>query len=116
MDNPKPSSNPTPKPTDKKPPQQGGNFVWYLLGLGVLLLLLVTIFNNHSGQRIDMSDFERLIVASNTEANPAPEDRSIDVEDRSPTPPQKLRLSDLSRIEVGDHVVTARVTRSRLAP
>lgn len=49
MDSPKPSSNSSQKSpqksSDKKLPQQSGNFVWYLLGLGVLLLLMVTIFS-----------------------------------------------------------------------
>ena len=37
---------------EKKLPQQSGNFVWYLLGLGVLLLLMVTIFNSRNETRI----------------------------------------------------------------
>ena len=32
------------KSSDKKAPPQGGNLVWYMLGLGVLLLLMVTMF------------------------------------------------------------------------
>ena len=38
------------KPPEKKSSPQGGNLVWYMLGLGVLLLLMVTLFNNSSGQ------------------------------------------------------------------
>ena len=65
MDNSNPTPNPTPKPADKKPSQQGGNFVWYLLGLGVLLLVLVTIFNSVTEQDIRWSELEQLIEESN---------------------------------------------------
>jgi cell division protease FtsH len=110
MDNPKPPTKDTPKPADKKPPQQGGNFVWYMLGLGVLVLLTVTIFGSRSEVQILMSEFERLVEASNPDR---PEhERSIVVEDRSTTQRQKIRLSNLSKIVIGDREVTAHVTRS----
>jgi cell division protease FtsH len=111
MDNSKPT--PTPKPAEKKPSQQGGNFVWYLLGLGVLLLVLVTIFNSVTEQDIHWSELEKLIQASNPSQ---PEDqRHLDVIDRSTARPQKIRLSDLSNIVIGQHEVTARVTRQRFS-
>ena len=113
MDKPTPTPKPTPKPSDKKPSQQGGNFVWYLLGLGVLLLLLVTIFNSVSEQEIRWSDLEKLIAKSNP-ANPV-EDRYVDVTDHSTTRPQKIRISHLSNVVLGLHEVTARVTRQRFS-
>ena len=73
MDSQKPPSSPHPKSSDKKLPQQSGNFVWYLLGLGVLLLLMVTIFNSRNETRIRMSDFVKLVKASNPETHPEPE-------------------------------------------
>jgi cell division protease FtsH len=110
MDNSKQPAKETPKPADKKPQQQGGNFVWYMLALGVLVLLAVTIFGTRNEVQISMSEFERLVVASNPDR---PEhERSIVVEDRSTTQPRKIRLSNLSKITIGDHEVTARVTRS----
>jgi cell division protease FtsH len=116
MDSQKPASNPHPKSSDKKLPQQSGNFVWYLLGLGVLLLLMVTIFNSRNETRIRMSDFVTLVKASNPVTHPNPADRYIDIEDRTSQPKQKIRLSDLSRIVIGDTEVQATVTRSKLNP
>src|ERR1700754_5037663 len=52
------------KPAEKKPSQQGGNLVWYMLGLGVLLLLMVTIFNSGSGVTLGFSDLLQLIEVS----------------------------------------------------
>jgi cell division protease FtsH len=109
MDNSKPTPSPSPKSADKKPAQQGGNFVWYLLGLGVLLLVLVTIFNSVTEQDIRWSELEQLIDAS----NPTHGTGYFDVTDRSTARPQKIRLSHLSNIVVGQHEVTARVTRQR---
>ncbi|MEX2092025.1 MAG: ATP-dependent zinc metalloprotease FtsH [Pirellulales bacterium] len=114
MDSQKPKPNPHPKSSDKKLPQQSGNFVWYLLGLGVLLLLMVTIFNSRNETRIRMSDFVRLVKASNPDRDKS--ERFIDIEDRSSQPPQRVRLSDLSRIVIGDNEVQATVTRSKLNP
>ena len=42
MDQPKDA--PKPKSPEKKPAPQANNLLWYLLGLGVLLLLLVTVW------------------------------------------------------------------------
>jgi cell division protease FtsH len=112
MDNPKQSSPQSPKQGDKKLPQQSGNFVWYLLGLGVLLLLTVTMFTQRNELQINMSDFERLVIASNPK-NPTA-DRHIDVDDMTGSSPQKVRLSNLSKVVVGSEKVTALVTRTKL--
>jgi cell division protease FtsH len=113
MDNPTPTPKPTPKPADKKPSQQGGNFVWYLLGLGVLLLVLVTIFNSVSEQDIRWSELEKLIEKSNPSIAEA--DRYLDITDHSSQRPQKIRISHLSNVVLGLHDVTARVTRQRFS-
>ena len=42
------SSSSNDKSADKKAPQPSGNVVWYMLGLGVLLLLMVTIASRAS--------------------------------------------------------------------
>jgi len=102
---------PTPndKPSDKKPPQQGGNLVWYMLGVGVLLLLMVMMFSSGSEQTLGWSDLLRLVEHSGTEG-----DGSIDVVDRSGTQPQRWRISDLDEVVVGSSSVRAEVTRQRL--
>jgi len=105
---PKPSND---KPPEKKSSQQNGNLVWYMLGLGVLLLLMVTMFNSKSEPVIAWSDLIRLI-----EQNPSNESATkyVDVEDRSSTPGKKIRVSDLSDVVIGSAHVEARVTRQPL--
>jgi cell division protease FtsH len=100
------------KSSDKKAPQQGGNVVWYMLGLGVLLLLMVTMFSTGNEQQMHWSDFERLIAAS--DPNNPPEQRYIDIVDRTGTQEKSKRISDLKRIVIGEREVTARVTREPL--
>jgi cell division protease FtsH len=101
------------KSSDKRVPQQGGNVVWYLLGLGVLLLLLVTVFSTGKEQRIEWSKFEEFVRASNPENKP-PEPYIDIVVERSGARPQKFRLSDLSHIVVGESEVRAQITRQPL--
>jgi cell division protease FtsH len=111
MDSQKSTPPQQPK-SDKKLPQQSGNFVWYLLGLGVLLLLMVTIFNSRNETRIKKSEFMQLVKASNPDR--PKDERYIDIEDRSSPQTQLIRLSDLSKIVIGDSEVTASVTRTKL--
>jgi cell division protease FtsH len=100
-----PSHDKTP---EKKVPQQGGNLVWYMLGLGVLLLLLVTIFGSRSDQTMDWSDLLRLVEASGPDGPGA-----IEIVDRT-MPSQRFLISDLSDVVVGSTSVTAKVSRQRL--
>jgi cell division protease FtsH len=101
------------KSTDKRPQQQGGNVVWYLLGLGVLLLLLVTVFKTGKEQEMDYSDFVQLIQASGTKNTTG--DRYVEiVVDRGTGKPQILRISDLKRIVVSETEINAYVTRQAM--
>jgi cell division protease FtsH len=111
MDKENPSQNPNEKPSDKKPPQQGGNLVWYMLGLGVLLLLVVTMYTSESYETIRWSDFIRLVEASDPQDPNAP--KYIVVEDPS-NGGGKVRLGELSDVEVAPNFVKAKVTRRPL--
>jgi cell division protease FtsH len=104
-------SSPNDKPSDKKPAQQGGNLVWYLLGLGVLLLLLVTIFTSKSEPDIGWSDLLNLVKASGKDGP-----GYIDVEDRSGAGVGKIRISELSDVVIGTTKVTAKVSKRSLNP
>ncbi len=96
---------------EKKTPQQGGNLVWYMLGLGVLLLLVVTMLGNTHEQNLSWSDLLQLVDAR------GPGGRGyIDVTDSSGTPLQRWRISDLQKVEIGGTSVTAKITRRKLAP
>src|SRR3990172_6538212 len=102
---------PLPKPPEKRPSQQGGNLVWYLLGLGVLLLLMVTVLKGGNEQELKWSDLERLIVASNPD-HPA-DQRFIEIEDTSTGRLRKARieLADPPKIIIGSHEVTGKIIR-----
>jgi len=114
MDKDHPPQTPNEKSPDKKPAQQGGNLVWYLLGLGVVLLLMVTMFTASSEPDIGWSDLVRLVEVSDPTDKSAP--HYIDIEDRSSTGVGKTRISDLSDVEIGMTKVTARVVRQSLDP
>jgi cell division protease FtsH len=100
------------KAPEKKSPPQGGNLVWYMLGLGVLLLLMVTMFSSGSETTIKWSELIRLVEASDPHDESAA--GSIIVEDRSATPSRRFRLSDLSEVVIGSTSVKARVTKQPL--
>ena len=97
--------------SEKKTPQQGGNLVWYMLGLGVLLLLVVTMLGNTHEQNLSWSDLLKLVDARGAGGR-----GYIDVTDSSGTPLQRWRISDLQKVEIGGTSVTAKITRQKLAP
>ncbi len=103
-----PSQKPS-GPTDKnkKPAPQGGNYLWYLLGLGVLLLLMVTLLSSKSQFELDWSDLVRLVKQSEP-GNPKVK-HWIEVEDDSSKPPQTFKVSNLTDLVVGPAVVSGKV-------
>ena len=60
-----PKDSPKPKSPEKKAAPQGNNFLWYMLGLGVLMLLLVTMWSNQDQITIKWSELEDLVEAAN---------------------------------------------------
>jgi cell division protease FtsH len=97
------------KQADKKAPQQGGNLVWYMLGVGVLLLLMVTMLSSGTEHTVYWSDLLRLVEASGKGGS-----GSVDIVDRNGNPPQRWRISNLNEVVVGNSEVTAEVTRQKL--
>ena len=83
MDSPQNSKGQKPQGSSERKPSQGGSFVWYLIGLGVLLLLLLTVFASTGETQLAWSDLERLIRAS--DANDPDSKNSIEVTDHSST-------------------------------
>src|SRR3954471_24645795 len=105
MDQPKEA--PKPK-SDKKSAPQNNNLLWYLLGLGVLLLLLVTVWGATEKKTIQWSDFEKLIVASNPKA-PAGTQKVVTIVDETGKTPVKWVLSEPREIRVGATEITGTV-------
>jgi len=97
------------KPAEKKPQQQGNNLVLYLLGMGVLMLLVVSIWKNGGDLELKWSELIDLVEASNE--NIAKPDRSIEITRGEDNKKTIIRLSDLDNVVVGTHRVTGTVTR-----
>ena len=55
------------KPSEKKNAPQANNLVWYLLGLGIVLLLLATVWSGQERLKIGWSDLKRLVQAAHLE-------------------------------------------------
>ncbi len=109
-------SDPAPeggKSADKKSSPQNSNFVWYLLILGVLLVLAVAFVTGTTEVDLKWSDLERLVLASsNTTENPGK--TWIDVVDTSGKTPSTVRFSKLDKVVVDNDYVTGKLTRQRL--
>jgi cell division protease FtsH len=100
------------KPSEKKPAQQGGgNLVWYMLGVGVLLLLMVTIFKTGNQEQVMWSDLLKLVERSG-EGGPG----FIETTKINGAETTRVQLSDLSDIEIGTSFVKAKVSRQLYKP
>ncbi len=93
------------KSADKRQSPQGGNLVWYMLGIGVVLLLAMSIYQGNSELEIGYSDLVRLIKATGESENPG----SIEVEVGTQAKPQTVRYSDLDQVKIWPHRVTGEV-------
>jgi cell division protease FtsH len=105
MDQPK--ETPKPKSPDKKPAPQANNLLWYMLGLGVLLLLLMTLWGAQDKLTIQWSDFSRLV-----KANKRPAEGEVEVityTDKTSKPYVERMLSEPEDIRVGVTEVTGTV-------
>ncbi len=109
---------PADRPSDKKSaPQASGNLVWYMLGLGVLLLLMVTIFNSTNDQTLGWSDLLDLVEASGMDSQGHAGPGFIEVNDSASNPQApRVRISDLSDVRIGGNYVTAKISRQRFKP
>jgi cell division protease FtsH len=107
MDQPKDA--PKPKTPDKKPAPQANNLLWYLLGLGVLLLLLVTVWGAQDKLTIPWSDLERLVVASNPKAPEGSDGQVVKFTNRALNPPVEYWVSDMEDVRIGEREVTGTV-------
>jgi cell division protease FtsH len=107
----KPQSNGE-KPSEKKtaPQSGGGNLVWYMVGLGVLLLLMITMLNSGSPQTMGWSDLLKLVESSGEDGK-----NYVDIQDPTTADANKrVRISDLSEIKIGNSYVAGKVSRQNL--
>ena len=105
MDQPKDGSKP--KTPDKKPAPQANNLLWYMLGLGVLLLLLMTMWGAQDKLTIQWS---RLREADRCQQEAERRQAAVhQVVDKTVKPPIERMLSDPQDIRVGLTEVTGTV-------
>jgi cell division protease FtsH len=98
------------KPGDKKAPQPtGSNLVWYMLGVGVLLLLVFSILQTSGQNLVKWSELLELVEATGKDGR----DAHIEITSTSGTEPSRVRYSNLSDIEIGTSFVKAKVSRQR---
>jgi cell division protease FtsH len=106
-------TEPTPKKSDRKNSSMGGNLVGYLLGVGLLTLVLVTLF--HPGSQVEISYMQlvRLIEQGAPEQNKSAQ---IEVVEGNDGHRQRVRYSRLSDLRLGRSEISGRVTRQVLDP
>jgi len=101
--------DPARKTPDKKLPALNNNVVWYLLGLGVLTLLIVMVLTSGSEESIAISDLVRLVKQIQTEKKI--EGVSVDVLEAHGNTNRRIRYSDLADVKIGNWDVTGKVTK-----
>ncbi len=97
--------------SDRKPGPLGNNAIWYLAGVGILTVVLISLLTKGSQEDIAYGDFLRIIELG----NPAKQDesKSITVQRGTETARQSIEYSNLSDedLTVGPHRITGRITR-----
>ncbi len=108
-DSPRDDSNQ--RSSDKKPNPLGNNAIWYLAGVGILTVVLISILTNGSQNEIAYGDFLRIVELG----NPADqsETKSITIEKGNAAAKQIVEYSNLSDqdLTVGPHRITGRITK-----
>jgi len=106
-------TEPGAKKPDRKNSSMGGNLVGYLLGVGLLTLVLVTLF--HPGSQVEISYMQlvRLIEQGAPDQN---KNAQIEVVEGNDGHRQRVRYTRLSDLRLGRSEITGRVTRQVLEP
>ncbi len=119
MDNERPSDSKPPEPGQSKPPERkssplgGGNIIWYLLGAGVVAMLLVNLWQETGQAEIAYGKLYTLIEQGASSVNPK---AAIEVQEGPESAPITVRYSGLSELRFGSHEISGKVTRQVIAP
>ncbi len=108
MDSKPKSDKPTPvkRPAEKRAPPIGNNFVWYLLGIGLTILLIVGWLHQDSFYDIPYSSLVDLVKASAKTDDPGVLVR----ESNQPNAPA-VRYKDPTDIEISPYEITGKIFR-----
>jgi len=104
-------SQPPQRQPDRKPSPAGGNMVWVLLGIGIVTLLMVSLFDADSDQTIEYGYLRKLIEQGEPKKNPK---AAIEV----PSADGKItfRYSNLRKLRFNPSNITGEVTMQIIAP
>jgi len=124
---PKPN-DPVRRPSDRKAPQQGGNALWYLIGLAVLTLILVGWFRGSNredlggygkllelikkGAPVAMTEHEKVFNEQGEEVG----EKNIEVTVGEGAEAKVYRYWGLSNLKVGPHEITGSVFKRQIRP
>jgi cell division protease FtsH len=98
---------PVRKSVDKKPPALGNNLVWYLLALGVGILIVFTLLNPGQKLTIPYGRLVQLIEQGSPDKHP---DAAIEIESPADAiPRERVQLSKLSNLVVSPSEITGTV-------
>ncbi len=95
-------------PSERKTPPVGTNIVWYLLGLCLLTLFLVSLMDTGTQVELKYMDLVKLIEQGSPTKNP---NAAIEIREGEDAKERLVRYSDLDEIKVGPGEITGTVTR-----
>ncbi|MBN2023753.1 MAG: ATP-dependent zinc metalloprotease FtsH [Pirellulales bacterium] len=99
---------------EKTPSAPGGNFLWYAVPVGILLVLMTGIWASKPGTvDLNYGDLHRLIAQGAPQENPG---AAIDVVEEVEGAQQTVRYSNLRDVRIGRYEITGRLTRQIIAP
>ena len=111
------SKNKPERPAPDKPtPHMGGNFVWYLMALGIGTLFLISLLTTDRSVEIRYSDLVKLIEKGAAGTDPAQLEPAIVVSEKSGKVQREFRFSQLDKLVFGPHQITGTVTMQILKP
>lgn len=109
-----PPESERPKPPEHKPPIfGGGNLFWYLLGVGIVVMLLVNLWQDSGLAEIPYGKLFTLIEQGAPSVNP---NAAIELEEGPESAPLTVRYSGLSDLKIGPQEITGKVIRQVVAP
>ena len=100
-------------PPDARTPPLGGNFVWYLLALGIGVLFLVSFMETGNQVELSYMDLVKLIEKGVPVRNPK---AAVELRETIAGKQEDVRYSNLDNLMVGPHEITGTVSREVISP
>lgn len=94
----------------------GGNFVWYLMALGIGTLFLISLLTTDRMVEIRYSDLVKLIEKGAAGTDPTQMDPAVVVSEESGKVQSEVRFSQLDKLNFGPHQITGTVTMQVFKP